>query len=346
MADESHYLRGLVVDRCRELGVEAAAEFFGVAPGLVKQWVHGSKSPSLAAVERVFRLPDPAVQLAGWEDKEVYIGLPQYKFTNPLTLFSLLGIWDRSKLGVILEYGDAFIAHTRNLIAHKFLASGKPWLWWVDDDMIFPMGNAAWFNTKTQLNLPEKFAGIHAPTRLRSHGKTLVGGLYFQRKEGGLACYAEAMYRTPASEAENAYARSGPKDELRPVTWVATGCLMTHRQVYLDIQEKFSHLAPQHSSEPWHFFSGASDGIVRAFSEMRARVDLAAGQLKSGAGAEAEKTLADLVKLMESAEKLNVQESRLHQGEDVTFCNRARQAGHQPYVDLAVRCGHVGSKVY
>ncbi len=29
-------------------------------------------------------------------------------------------------------------------------------------------------------------------------------------------------------------------------------------------------------------------------------------------------------------------------GEDASFCRRAKQAGHQPYIDLSVRCAHVG----
>jgi hypothetical protein len=35
--------------------------------------------------------------------------------------------------------------------------------------------------------------------------------------------------------------------------------------------------------------------------------------------------------------------SQLGMGEDVQFCIRAAQAGHQPHVDLGVMCGHLGS---
>jgi len=38
--------------------------------------------------------------------------------------------------------------------------------------------------------------------------------------------------------------------------------------------------------------------------------------------------------------------SKLGTGEDVIFCHRARQAGHQPYVDLDCVAGHCGSHVY
>ncbi len=33
-------------------------------------------------------------------------------------------------------------------------------------------------------------------------------------------------------------------------------------------------------------------------------------------------------------------------GDDISFCARARKAGHEVFVDLAISCGHVGSKVY
>ena len=38
--------------------------------------------------------------------------------------------------------------------------------------------------------------------------------------------------------------------------------------------------------------------------------------------------------------------STLGMGEDVQFCIRAAQAGHQPHVDFALRCGHIGWKIY
>lgn len=340
------YLQSLVLERARELGVEEASKFFEVTPSLVKQWIAESKTPSLAAVEKVFRPPSTDFANAGWEGKEVFIGLPQYKFTNPATLFSLLGIWDRAKFGAIMRYGDAFIAHTRNRIAHEFLQTGKEWLWWVDDDVVFPLGNAAWYNTHTGLNLPEKFAAVHTPTRLRQHGKSIVSGLYFGRSANGRAVYAEALIATQSGNQENEYAKKAPVDELRPASWCGTGCLMTHRKVYEDIQAKYPHLAPQHPSEPFHFFSNASDGIMRAFGDMKERVVSATDAVKNGRGAEAEQTLVDLHKLMLDAEASTIRESRLQQGEDHTFGLRARTAGHQSFVDLAVRCGHVGTKVY
>ena len=52
------YLQSLVINKCKELGAEKSAEFFEVSVGLVRQWINGSKTPSLASVEKVFSVPE------------------------------------------------------------------------------------------------------------------------------------------------------------------------------------------------------------------------------------------------------------------------------------------------
>ncbi len=335
------YLQLLVINRCRELGDEKAAEYFAVSVGLVRQWVNGSKVPSLAAVEKVFVLPESAPVNAAWEGKEVFIAAPFHKSTNPMTLFSLLATWDRPKYGFRHRFGDAFIVHARNQLADDFLQSGLPWCWWWDDDMLIPCGSAAWYLQNTKIPMSEQFAGIHAGNRLRSHGKSLVGGLYFGRWEHGRAMYAEAMQ----DDREDARAHSAPFDELKATDWVGTGCLMHSRDVLMDIRTGFPHLAPQHPSETFHFFSPTSDVIVAAFKELTQKADAVATAIRDNVD-EASRLIGDILNQARVAEAEYLRVNRLNQGEDQTFCRRAAKVGHQPYVDMAVVCGHVGTTVF
>src|SRR5262245_1461716 len=109
------------------------------------------------------------------EGRSVLVALPWYKSASPLTTFSLLAMADRSRMAFSLGFGDAFIAHSRNKLATQFVNSKLEWMLMVDDDMVLPFGDAAWFNGTTQFKLADKFASMHTLNRLLSHGKTLVG---------------------------------------------------------------------------------------------------------------------------------------------------------------------------
>ena len=346
---EDSYLQALVISRCKALGVEEAAVFFSVSPGLVRQWMAGSKSPSLAAVELVFQVPEPS-PLSGydaqWAGKEIFLALPCYKTSEPRTLFSILGLWDRSKYGASVRYGDAYVSHTRNNLARDFLSTGLPEILWIDDDMIVPTGNAGWFNYHTGFEFEEAFAGMHTPTRLRSHGKTIVGGLYFGRGPRARAVYYEAMLSSSAGLMEDKMAHAAPADRLRQCWWTGTGCLWHKREVFLDIQKAFPNLAPESTHEPWHFFSNRDDLLAKAFPEIKANVDAAAQEMRKQNGAEAQRHILDALRQLEDASKDTVIHSALQQGEDQTFGKRAKVAGHQSHVDHGVVCGHVGTCVY
>lgn len=340
------YLQSLVINKCKELGAEKSAEFFEVSVGLVRQWINGSKTPSLASVEKVFSVPEGKPVEAAWEGKEVFIASPCYKQTNPVTMTCLLGIWDRSKFGFRARFGDAFISHSRNQLATDFLSSGMKECLTFDDDMIFPFGNAAAFNLYTDSTLPDKYAGLHTVNRLRSHGKSFVGALYFGRNAYGKAMYADAMALTPAGREENLRAHSAPFDEVKATDWVGTGCLYFTRKVLEDIQAKFPHLAPQHPSEPFHFFSNTADALVASISEVKQKANAAVLEIQTGTAAKASEIIGDLLRQVDHAEADVLKHNRIHAGEDVLFGLRAKQAGHQPHVDLGLVCGHVGNNVW
>ena len=154
------FLSDLVVSKCKELGVNKAAEFFDVGAGLVRQWISGSKPVSLAAVDKVFSPTSEGFAGVSWEGKKVLLLLPWYKTTNPLTTFCLLALLDRAKMGAAMEFGDAMIAHARNKLLDTLVNSGVEHGFFLDDDMIVPCGNAGWFNRYTGLAVPENFAGM------------------------------------------------------------------------------------------------------------------------------------------------------------------------------------------
>lgn len=340
------YLQALVTSRCRELGAEEAAKLFAVSPGLVHQWMNGSKTPSLASVEKVFKLPETLPENAAWAGKEVFIACPFYKSTNPATLFSLLAMWERGKYGFRHRSGDAFIVHARNMLANDYKASGLPFIFWVDDDMIFPCGQAAWFNLATGFNFPEQYAGLHAVNRLRSRNKTFIGALYFGRKAGGRACYSQAMLDTPEGLRDNARAHDAPFDEVKATEWVGTGGLLHTREVLLDIEKTFPHLAPQHVSETWHYFSNHADAVMRQFSEIIGKTQAIGLLVKGGEAQKAGQMLEELYGQLKQAEQDTITQNRTQQGEDQLFGRRASAAGHQPYVDMSVVCGHLGTNVW
>lgn len=339
------YLQQLVIRRCRELG-DQAPEFFGVGPGLIRQWINGSKSPSLAAVEKVFVLPDTPPEAANWNDREVFIAMPFYRTVDPRTLFSILGVWDREKYRAGLEFSNSVLVDAREQLADSYLKTDAKWCFWTDSDMIFPIGNAAWYNRYSESTLPEKFAGLHTPNRLRSHGKSIVSAVCFERRAKGRACYHEALLRTPEGDLENARAHEGPREELRPTAWAGLGCLMHNRQVLEDIQKTHPHLAPETPSEVFHFFSNASDGVMKALPSLKEKVEFAAQHVKGGSGEAALKALNDAVAEINSAVKENQRVARLRQGEDQTFGRRAAAAGHTTFVDHALHVGHIGERCH
>ena len=335
----STYLRDLVLHKIRSFATpKEAADFFEVSEGLVRQWDAGSKPISLAAVEKVFdveAVPGVAkAREAMWEGKSVCIMMPSYKYTNPRTAFSILSLLDRQQMAVMLDFGDAFIAHSRNKLADNFLKSTIEWAFTVDDDMIIPFGNAQLFNLFTRFNLSDNFAGQHALNRLMSHGKTLVGGLYFGRWAHGKPVYAEGH----TDKVEEAYARKAPYDICKPTRWVGTGCMLIHRSVFLDIETRFPQLARNSQGDYGHWFTSSEHDLRAAASEaLKVLDDVTASESAR---------ILKARELMGNGTALSRSHSSLGMGEDVAFCVRATQAGHQPHVDMGLVCGHVGDHVY
>jgi len=276
------------------------------------------------------------VEPTGSPKTKVLIALPWYKSVSPVTAFSVMGLIDRTRTGILLHHGDAFVIHTRNKVADYFLRSSLEWMLTIDDDMVVPFGNAKWFNQYTGFDFPDKFAGMHTLNRLLSHGKTLIGAAYWGRHRNGKAMWCEAM--NDPGEA-NVARRMAPHDSIKPTRWVGTGCLLIHRSVFLDIERKFPSLARGADGNGGHWFTPAQHTALETIDRAREALAPDKGTITAEHAFEA-------LKILEAGAAQNRNGAKLGMGEDVAFCLRAHEAGHQPFLDLGLVCGHMGQIIY
>jgi hypothetical protein len=265
-------------------------------------------------------------------NKKVLVVMPWQKQVNPLTAFCVGRLMDSRRTAGTMHFGDAFVAHSRNSCGDLFLQSPCEWMLTIDDDMICPFGNAQWFKANTGFNFPDKFMALNALDRLMSHGKTLVGALYFGRNPGGSPMYGEG-----ANPQEAQYAKNGPYDLAKPTRWVGTGCMLIHRKVYEDIEKRFPRLARGPDGRGGQWFTSTEAGLLEKLAAVKAKLEQ--GKLDAQKAYDA---LAGITGVLSAA----AFENPLGSGEDVSFCLRAQAAGHVPHVDMGLRCGHVGHHVY
>ena len=265
-------------------------------------------------------------------DKKVVLACPWYRDVHPLTAFSVQQLADKRRTSAVLNWGDAFIVHTRNTIADHFLKSKADWMLTIDSDMVVPFGNADWFNSHTGFKLPEPFCSFNAIDRLLSHNKTLVGALYFMRWPGGKAIFAEGNQPEVSREI-----RRGPQNAIRPTKWVGTGCMLIHRSVFEDIEKKFPVLARKENGLGGQWFTSSEHNLLASVVETHAML---------GNGPMTGEKALRAYGMLEAALLEARSVSNLGAGEDVIFCRRASQVGHQPYVDLGLLCGHIGNTVF
>lgn len=257
-----------------------------------------------------------------WEGRQVMLCLPHYKTSNPRTSFSLMAMFDRRRMAQSLDFGDAFVAHSRNKLAAGFLRSKMEWALFVDDDNVPPFGNAALYNSFTGFNLPDKFAGMHGIDRLMSHGKTLIGGLYRGRWPQSGPVFGEGPAFTR-------YLEEAPRDEIRETQWVGFGFVLIHRSVFEDIEKAFPDLARDEDGSCGNWFTSSEHDLVKAVQQALAESDPEI-----------------MRKILELGLAKSNRTSNLGVGEDVIFCRRAAQAGHPCFVDLGCIVAHLGEFPY
>lgn len=266
--------------------------------------------------------------------KRVMIALPWQKQVNPITSFCAAQLMDKRRTSSMLCFGDAFVAHSRNHCVNEFLKTDLEWILMIDDDMLVPFGQAKWFRVYTGWDwYPEPFASFNTIDRLMSHGKSIVGVCYFGRHPHGPPVFATGA----SSQAAADYARKGPHDEIMPTSWVGTGAILINRQVFLDIEKKYPLLARDPKGDGGQWFTSSEhtvmDGVQKVFDM------LADGPMDGQKALRAYSALEGILNRTKTAHGLGV-------GEDVIFCRRAGECGHQPFVDLGIIAGHIGHTVY
>lgn len=331
-------LNQAIFDKIEELGTAEAAKFFGRTEPTVKKWAGGTALPDVTAAQKVLdaaveaglslpvfsgapeqgkTIPDDAPTLAKLPNKRTTVDGPKVdpvaamkaakKFSllmpvnKPIpyaTVLSLLGQWKatlpkeiREMLARVDMEPDTTAVFSRNRLATRFLENGDEWAFWMDSDIIAPIGNPAWFKRRTGSKHADKFAAFAALEQLASRGKKLIGGVYCERNAGGkIVAFPGA---TPDNKAlAEEIKGKGPQDKMIEANWFGFGCVLVHRSVFEDILEKVKGTKSEVKGQPHDFFTPWKGG---------------------------------------------------NQGEDMAFCERARMAGHQPFLDLSVFCGHIGN---
>ena len=204
--------------------------------------------------------PGPRVtQPPEWEGRELFVGFPCYKTTNPATAWCLLALaldFGAERIRFDMEIGDAMIYHARNRLAMKFLATDAKWLLFIDDDMVLPIGRPHFLREVCRLpaDYPTQPTTLHTVKRLIAHNRDIVGATYFGRHAAGRAINSlanDTAYRRRVAEFA---------DSVMPCDWLGTGCMLIKREVFMRMMERHPELAPSNPEMPWNFFQPDTDG--------------------------------------------------------------------------------------
>jgi hypothetical protein len=119
--------------------------------------------------------------------------------------------------------------------------------------------------------------------------------------------------------------------------------MLIHRNVFLDIEATFPALARKPSAngvleKSGHWFTSSEHDLVESTKE-------ALRVLNEGRTADTVRVI-EARRILDACTKKSAMHSKLGTGEDVQFCIRAAQAGHQPHVDLGLVCGHIGNTCF
>lgn len=266
-------------------------------------------------------------------DKKIFCSLISMKQTHPPTSFCFAQLLDKRRTSSTLCFGDSYVAHSRNSIADAFLRTDCDYLFTLDDDMLVPFGNAAWFRAYSDWDwIPDEFAGLNTLDRLVSHKKSVVGALYFGRYRYGPPVFSEGAQIDMAKET-----RKAPADKILKTNWVGTGAILIHRNVFIDIEKRFPRLARGTDGRGGQWFTSSEHGLMEALDRMRDM--LSKGPMDGNKALKAYEMAESMVAKARQSSGLGV-------GEDVIFCRRARESGHEVFVDFGLLAGHFGPCCY
>lgn len=189
-----------------------------------------------------------------WEGKDVCLCLPLYKPVEPETFISILAMWDRSKMRAEFKRSEAMVSITRNRLANKFLKTPCNWSFWIDHDVVIPCGNAGLYRFLLETDLPDQICGVNTIARLVSHGKSVVGGCYWDHHGKGSIMAKPIGRNLPKI----------PFNGIYEVEFCGTGCLAIHRKVFEDIASNCDATMTSKKDGEYGFFDTISlKGIDR-----------------------------------------------------------------------------------
>lgn len=205
--------------------------------------------------------------------RDIFVGYSAAKPTNPITAFAMINMaldFGKDKIRFDFATNSGNFYHARNEIAKKFLDTDAKYLILIDNDIIPSIGRPAWAkaNIGAAQSLHDSILQRHVIQRLIGSGKKLIGTAYFENQQANSIVCSDKKLGTKA--------KTYP-DEIVPVDWVGSGCMLIHRRVFADIGER----------QGGFFYP-----------------------------------------------------------DDISFCKRAKDAGHQPHIDLGVPVFNVGYKAY
>lgn len=252
-------------------GEARTAEVTGAKIENVRAWAAGTSQPTLPQLEKLLdEDPDPINTIKPLytcglpEGQRLAICMNTNRAVDWRTMQSITKLFESEKMQLIIHPTN-FLIRGRNQLARRFLETKCEWSLWVDDDMVLPCGDARWFKTVCQCpNFPDTYAGLNTIGRLLFHGKTLIGGCYFDRINGQKAQFNEAA----ASPEANAEAKSGPKNDIRQSKWIAAGCTLIHRTVFEDIANQgIAKALPDNQAQYLRYKYGFFDPISEGAGE-------------------------------------------------------------------------------
>lgn len=237
-----------------------------VCQATVRNWIHGKTAMPMWAAQQLLDGLEPHMfgetyeqkEVITWEGKKLIIGFPCYKTTNPNTAFCLFALQDRHAGKVGLDVvTDTLIVRSRNIIATRFYNNPTAeWLLFIDDDMVVPIGKPE-IQRNWGMKVGKPYEDFDIVSRLVSHKKPLVGGLYFGRNPKGIAQFGEA-FQDKGNNQANRDAHRAPKDELRKTKWIATGMMLIHRSTLESIIKHCPEVVPTRHNGTYGFFDQLS----------------------------------------------------------------------------------------
>ncbi len=201
---------------------------------------------------------------------------------------------------------DTFM--NRNRLAHRFLQSGIEWALTLDDDMILPCGDAPWFRRATGVKWPLPMSGHAADTfaAVPAINRLLWVARTQNRKVVG-ACYFDRHgHGTP---------------------------MFAAGRENLQMKRVLNAAGPK-DEQVLTAWAGTGALLVHrsVFMDIRAK--------------RPQDAVVDAAAKPWLEHNFNYFSPIDDSGDDVSFCRRVREAGHEIVVDLATMCAHVGSKAF